>query len=227
MRHAANPDDRSCPKYRDAIGGSATATIRQVIPPCAHSGPGRAPRTRPAASRYAPDERTGGVTGAGPDPAARAAALRALRGVDAMQPHARPANLERIAVDEPCGPRERRARGCAVERIAHHADAVDEPVRHALCGQPHGHRDRGQNKRACHPHHRAHSAPTRAPHSRAFQPLLPTRRCAATQAAQFDARRQGTPLPRGRGPPGAGHLSQRSPVSGTADKTRACSLRAA
>ena len=33
--------------------------------------------------------------------------------------------------------------------------------------------------------------------------------------------------PRGRGPPGAGHLSQRPPVSGTADKSRACSLRAA
>ena len=40
-----------CPQYCVAIGGSATATIRQVVPPCAHSGPGRAPRTRRAASR--------------------------------------------------------------------------------------------------------------------------------------------------------------------------------
>ena len=70
-----------------------------------------------------------------------------------MQSHARPASLERIAGDEPCGPRERQVRGCAVERIAHHADAVDEPVRHALRGRPHGHRDRGQTKRACHPPH--------------------------------------------------------------------------
>ena len=107
-RSVAVADDRPCPQYREAIRGSATATIWQAIPPCAHSGPGCAPRTRRPATRCAPDEHTGGGTAAGPDPAARAAALRAPRGVDATQPHARLANLERIPVDGPWGPRERR-----------------------------------------------------------------------------------------------------------------------
>lgn len=197
-----------CPQYCVAIGGSATATIRQVVPPCAHSGPGRAPRTRRAASR--------------------------------SQDQVRPPERQRCALSGASMPCSR----TRVPRVSSVSPAMSragpESVRSAVAPssvlRTTPTLSTSQCARRCAarpsvlsiPPHRAHSAPTRAPHHRAFEPL-PTRRCAAGRptTAQFDARRPGTPLPGGRGPPGAGHLSQRPPVSGTADKSRACSLRAA
>ena len=167
------------PQYCVAIGGSATATIRQVVPPCAHSGPGRAPRTRRAASR--------------------------------SQDQIRPPERQRCALSGASMPCSR----TRVPRVSSVSPAMSragpESVRSAVA-----------------PSSVLRTTPTRALHPRAFEPF-PTRRCAAGRptTAQFDARRPGTPLPGGRGPPGAGHHSQRPPVSGTADKTRACSLRAA
>ena len=82
---------------------------------------------------------SGASSAAGPGPPRRAA--RNAMGGDPMQTLACPANLQRVAVDDPCGPRECRPRRC-----------VGVPVRRALRGRTHGHqhdqRDRARPEQA-------------------------------------------------------------------------------